>query len=509
MERYMRFLTVLVLIFLMSACGGSVKKDLKPSTDWVEGEYLPSKNFANICIDPRQNNDYQDLLGNYQDENSWIRSWSHETYLWYNELPDIDPASIKDPIDYFDRMKTSAKTSNGLPKDRFHYTQSTEEYEHYKKSGVSIGYGASFTISFDPTRVFINFTELNSPARRAGILRGDEVIKVNNQIISDINSQEGFDILFNAAFPSKIGDSHSFVIRQNNLEPKETFAVTLKSDAIIESPLYENSLIEINGRKIGYIVLNTFAVTTAEKKLIDMINNFKKDQIDELILDLRYNPGGFLAISAELSTMIAGLEASNHTFTQLVYNDKLSVNNQAYEFPKKALGIEKNSPYEGQALPTLNIPRVYVITTNNTASASELLINGLRGIDFEVVLIGGSTHGKPYGWVPRDNCGITYSAIQFKMANAKGFSDYNDGFVPVPPDSDNTREKVKGCVVLDDYSRNLGDRHEKMLSTAIYHIENNSCPTTLANINNMTSHPLSKMRGEVLKRFPNKGLLLQ
>lgn len=238
-----------------------------------------------------------------------------------------------------------------------------------------------------------------------------------------------------------------------------------------------------------------------------MINNFKNSQIDELILDLRYNSGGFLAISAELSTMIAGLEVSNHSFTQLVYNDKLSANNQAYEFPTKAVGIDKNSSYEGQPLPTLSLSRVYVITTNNTASASESLINGLRGIDFEVVLIGGSTHGKPYGWVPRDNCGITYNSIQFKMANAKGFGDYNDGFIP--SDSDNTREKVQGCVVLDDYSKELGDNNEKMLAAAIYHIENNSCPTTLANMNNKPSHPLSKIRGEVINRFPNTGLLLQ
>ena len=110
----------------------------------MQGEYLPSKNFANICSNPRLNNKYQDLAGDYVEEKNWIRSWSHETYLWYNELPDIDPALIEDPNEYFNLMKTSSTTSNGLPKDRFHYAQNTEEYNQYAETGVFAGYGFYF-----------------------------------------------------------------------------------------------------------------------------------------------------------------------------------------------------------------------------------------------------------------------------------------------------------------------------------------------------------------------------
>ena len=83
----------------------------------------PSRNLANICANPDEN----DIQGTVIDENKWIRSWSYETYLWYNELPDIHPAAESDPIAYFHRMKTSAKTASGRSKDRFHYTQKTVE----------------------------------------------------------------------------------------------------------------------------------------------------------------------------------------------------------------------------------------------------------------------------------------------------------------------------------------------------------------------------------------------
>ena len=106
---------------------------------------------------------------------------------------------------------------------------------------------------------------------------------------------------------------------------------------------------------------------------------------------------------------------------------------------------------------------------NNTASASESLINGLRGIDFEVILIGGSTTGKPYGWLPEENCGTTYSTIQFKGVNAKGFGNYSDGFIPST--QDNGGDQVKGCIVYEDIKHLLGDKNEKMLATAIYHID--------------------------------------
>ena len=206
----MRFLTIFVLIFLLIGCSDeTVKKstdtsNTKETTDeedtnypveiplrnWVQNEYQPSKNFANICSNPRQNNKYQDLAGDYVDENNWIRSWSHETYLWYNELPDINPAAIQDPINYFDQMKTSAITNSGSAKDRFHIAVDTAESELLSETGISVGYGASAKQDRETKRVYVTYTEPNSPARNANISRGTEILAADGVYIGSVISRK-------------------------------------------------------------------------------------------------------------------------------------------------------------------------------------------------------------------------------------------------------------------------------------------------------------------------------
>ena len=111
-------------------------------------------------------------------------------------------------------------------------------------------------------------------------------------------------------------------------------------------------------------------------------------------------------------------------------------------------------------MPSLDLSRVFVLTGGGTCSASESIINGLRGIDLEVIQIGATTCGKPYGFYPADNCGTTYFSIQFQSVNAKGFGDYPDGFSP-----QNTARtegvSVPGCVVGDDFGHALGDVDEE------------------------------------------------
>lgn len=532
----MRIFLILAALLILTACGGSSDKSQskaihpKETTNtvetnntaettntvettpnsWVQGEFMPSRNFAGLCINPRSNNEYQDLVGTYLDENNWIRSWSHETYLWYNELPDIDPAtpSLADPIDYFDLMKTSATTSSGRDKDQFHFTENTEEYNQYAEAGISAGYGAELKFLNYPRRLFIIYTESDSPARNANIGRGAEIISADGQLTSGMfDSEENFNTVINAAFPSEIGQNHTFVIKDPNSTTNRT--VTLQSASIAQQPVHTSEVFTQNDKKIGYIALNTFAVATAETQLINTIYNLKNNQINELIIDLRYNGGGYLAISAELATMIAGNKAHGEIFTKLVFNSNRSQDNLEQPFPLLSFGIDQPDTAE-TPLPQLNnLTRVYIISTDNTASASESLINGLRGINnFEVILIGTTTTGKPYGFLPAENCGTTYFTIQFKGENAKGFGDYADGFIP--SELDNGTDKVRGCGIMDDLTHPLGNENEAMLAAALYHIENGSCPTSNTDqLNSKPSHPLSAVRGQVIRRHPSSGLLLK
>ncbi|MEM8921753.1 MAG: peptidase, partial [Pseudomonadota bacterium] len=129
----------------------------------------------------------------------------------------------------------------------------------------------------------------------------------------------------------------------------------------------------------------------------------------------------------------------------------------------------------GAPLDSLDLTRLFILSTENTCSASEAVINGLRGIDVEIILIGDVTCGKPYGFYPTDNCGETYYTIQFRGLNEKGFGDYSDGFVPAES-SFAFGERVPGCVVADDLTHELGDTDEALLAAALTYRETGACP---------------------------------
>ena len=182
--------------------------------------------------------------------------------------------------------------------------------------------------------------------------------------------------------------------------------------------------------------------------------------------------------------MVAGdARTDGKTFELLQYNEDAmgtnptnDSNEQVEPIPFIDEGVGFSVP-EGQKLSTVNLPRVFILSTGNTCSASEAVINGLRGIDVEIILIGDITCGKPYGFLPTGNCGETYYTIQFRGINDKGFGDYSDGFVP-EDNNFNFGERVKGCTIGDDIENELGDTNEALLETALFYRENDSCPAT-------------------------------
>ena len=189
---------------------------------------------------------------------------------------------------------------------------------------------------------------------------------------------------------------------------------------------------------VGYLVFNDH-IATAEAELVAAINRLQG--VDDLILDIRYNGGGFLDIASELTYMISGRTG---TFETLVFNSKNPNRNPVTNQPLTPTPIHTTtqdfSLPEGQPLPTLNLNRVYVITSPNTCSASESIMNGLRGVGVQVFQIGSTTCGKPFGFYAQDNCGTTYFSIQFQGLNAMSFGDYPDGFAP--QQSDRPQQRV-------------------------------------------------------------------
>ncbi len=494
MQRFFSFSTGILLSLLLVACGGGGGSDNNltssptpnnnsseppPAPTWTFNVYPPSDQFINFCADPRSGGDpynnyqpYPDKAGTAMHEKMWLRSFTNETYLWYDEVEDNDPKQFDSVTAYFEQLKTNEQTPNGADKDQFHFYESYESFQKQAQSGVSTGYGIGWAvISTTPPRNFtVAFVEPNSPAANAGIVRGDRITAIDGV---DFIASPDTDTL-NAGLSPSESEPHVFVFESVAGEQKE---VTLTSMDIETTPVRRAQVLESNNRKVGYVQYNQF-IPTAQQELIDAFSLFRQQQIDDLVLDMRYNGGGRVIMAAQLGFMVAGNQSLERVFTTNTLNDKCQAEERSTEFESRVIDWPNNA-FTEQQLPSVSLPRVYILTTRGTASASENVINGLRGIDVEVVLIGDATRGKPYGFVPAQNCGTVYYTIQFASENAKGFGDYADGFMPSGASSSGEiglTANVPGCQVSDDFSQPLGSQQEALFAAALQHIETGTCP---------------------------------
>lgn len=478
-----------MVTLLLAACGGGGSAGPTP---FQPGVFLDADTYFAKCqvprsgINPATGQAYPDVLGTITDENNFLRSYSNDTYLWYSEITDRDPSLTNDTLTYFDLLVTTATTPSGQPKDKFHFTYDSDEWFQLSQSGVSAGYGAQWALlsATPPREVVVAYTEPNSPATNLPqpLVRGAKILAIDGFDI-DVNTQVGIDALNAGLFPAGSGEQHTFTVL--DLGAATSRSVTMTSANITSAPVQNTQVYSTPTGDIGYMVFNDH-IATAEQALIDAVNqlkNFNGGQgIDDLVLDVRYNGGGYLAIASELAYMIAGTAATaGQTFEEMQFNDKHPVTNPVTgaalaptPFYNQAIGAPFNG-VPGQALPALNLPRVYVITGPGTCSASEAVMNGLRGVGVEVIQIGSTTCGKPYGFYPEDNCGTTYFTIQFRGVNAMNFGDYTDGFSPNNTPAGMAGVLLPGCSIADDFTRQLGDPMEGRLAMALALRDGQSC----------------------------------
>ena len=424
---------------------------------------LASSSVAGLCAAPRSGINpetgvaYPDKPGTLTDEKRFVRGWIDETYLWYGEVPTtLKAADYATPVAYFSVLKSPAITASGRAKDRFHYVYDTERYRQLSQNGVAPGYGMEFAFvrNSRPRDLRIAFTEPGSPAAAAGISRGAKVLEVDG-----VDVIEGTDTtaLNRGISPTTIGESHTFKLQEGSA----TRTVTLAAASVTQTPVQNVKSIDTASGRVGYLLFNDH-ISTSEPQLIDAVNQFKLDGVQDLVLDMRYNGGGQLSIASRLATMVPSSGAtSGKTFERLVFNDK----NPFQLSPAETVIPFYGTSRTGAPLPRLGLSQVTVLVGPDTCSASESVVNGLRGIDVKVNLVGGATCGKPYGFFPQDNCGTSYFAIQFQGINAKGFGDYGDGFVP-------------DCSVADDFDHALGDPAEARLAAALAMRSGGACPAS-------------------------------
>jgi hypothetical protein len=477
----------------LGACGGgggggsSAGNDDSGGTSggWTPGVFLDADTYAAHCVAPRSGIDpysgapYLDLPGSRTDENNWLRSWTHDLYLWYDEVTDRNPADYA-TLEYFDLLKTFATTPSGTAKDKFHFTYPTDEWIALSQSGVSAGYGAEWIILAEvpPRQLVVAFTQPGSPATApaASLARGAEVLTVDGVDLVYANDQASVDVLNAGLWPSSAGEVHTFTVMDPGAGVERV--VTMQSANVTSHPVQNVTAVQTATGRVGYLLFNEH-IATAEQALHDAVVDLRAEDIDDLVLDLRYNGGGYLDIASELAYMIAGpVPTAGRTFEELRFNDKHPVTNPVTGAPLAPVPFHTTAQgFSGLtgALPSLDLSRVFVLTGPNTCSASESIMNGLRGVGVEVIQLGSTTCGKPYGFYAWDNCGTTYFSIQFKGVNEVGFGDYTDGFAP-SHGAATSDTIVPGCAVLDDFTHALGDPEEIRFAAALAYRDGQGCP---------------------------------
>jgi hypothetical protein len=468
----MTLVAAFVFTAALSACGGGGGgSGSVPNSNGIP----PSAQSAQQCS---ATNPYASAAlksGSLSIEKQWLRSYFDEAYLWYDEVPVVDAtataysntADVYTSLDnYFEALKTPVLTASGARKDKFGFTYPTEQWNALSQSGVTAGYGfepvfGSLVVNAqNPNRnIRIAYVEPGTEAATKALRRGDQIVTVDG-VSADTNTPAGVAVLNAAFFPDTAGVAHNWVFSRAG---SANLSVTLTTANITKVPVLQRSVVTaLDGKKVGYLVFNDH-LATAEQQLVEAVNYFNSQGIEDLVLDVRYNGGGYLYIASELAYMIAGpARIQSKLFELLSYNNKRGAGTTTPFY---------NTSTGGSSLPTLSLPRVYVLTQSGTCSASESIINGLRGVDVDVRLIGGTTCGKPYGFTAKDNCGISYFPIEFKGTNAKGFGDYPDGFIPAGTGSTG----IAGCTVTDDLSHPLGDTSEAMLATALAYRSTGAC----------------------------------
>ncbi|MEQ3697428.1 MAG: S41 family peptidase [Pseudomonadales bacterium] len=521
--RFGRPLVIALLTgFAIVGCGGGGGSDSGSDTPsssgggstgptYTPGVFEDPSNFVARCENPRTFNDingnpYNDQSGSILYENHFLRSWSNDTYLWYNELPDLDPGDYNDPIEYFELLRTDATTPSGNLKDRFHFTYETSEYEKLSQAGISVSYGIDWALvqSSPPRELYIRYIEPSSPAdiSTADLARGVKVLAIDGV---DVENGNDVDTLNAGLFPSSIGESHTFTVQ--NVGSSQTRDVTLSAVEVESDPVPIVDVFNTTSGNVGYVFFNDHNFVS-EDKLIDAMTFLGTNNVSDLVLDLRYNGGGLLYIASQLSYMIAGSTATNgRVFDELRFNDKHPTINPVTgatltPTPFYNTASQYSDKYGSSfPLPALDLNRVFILTTGGTCSASEAIINGLRGVDVDVVLIGSTTCGKPYGFYPTDNCGTTYFTIQFDGSNDKGQGGYSDGFTPMnEPVAPGILQN--GCYVVDDLFSPLGDVNDPMVTAALDYRVSSSCPV----VTTVSKSPASEFRAFKLNASGSESL---
>ena len=365
-------------------------------------------------------------------------------YYWNDLLPNtVAVGDYATPEDLLAFLTTfSPDDENGQPIDAvrgFSYIGSAEADAQFFGEGKFEGFGFSRRhLTADDIRLTRVFS--GSPADLGGLARGQRILELNGRTIAEIEAAEGLDAVFDTT-------PIDFTMRELN---GNEFTVSIAHEIVTIDPVPQWRLIPTaGGPPVGYLELSTF-ISTANPVFDTVFAAFRTNGVTDVIIDLRYNGGGLVNTAELLGDFFGGDVAENLTFSKTVFNSDRAAQNNDEEFFERRTN-------------SMSLSRLVVIATRGTASASELVTNGMDA-HVEVAIVGDRTYGKPVGQVGLEFCEKILRPIAFQTFNADDFGDYFDG-LPVNP----------GCAAEDDLSVAVGSDTDPNMVTALGYLETGGC----------------------------------
>ncbi|MDX2052169.1 MAG: S41 family peptidase [Polyangiaceae bacterium] len=366
-------------------------------------------------------------------QNQHAKELMQDVYLWADSVPDVDPSKYASPAEVVAAMRNQqfdhwSGVSNAGPRQNY----------FDKGEFFGIGYQA---VGDTAGNVRLSFVHPDSPAALAGLMRGDTLLEINGKTTAQINAEQLWGSIEG---PNEKGFAVPYKVRRASGEVVDL--IVLKDTVVIRTVAVKNVFTQ-GADKVAYLLFTGF-LGTSDKDLREAFAELKPLGITKFILDLRYNGGGFVSVATDLASLIVGPPGVGKPFTILAHNKKYASEDTVtflHEEPEALSGTE-----------------LVALTGPGTASASELLLNGLRPL-MNVRLVGAPTHGKPVGGSTWTRCELAVSPITFRTLNGEGMGDYFGGLMP-------------DCTVPDDLDHSLGDPEESRLKVALGLLRGEACP---------------------------------
>ena len=330
---------------------------------------------------------------------------TRDVYLWNTQIPsDFNARTYDGPSDIMVGIRQySNEPGFSDPVDHYSFAMKQDEWNNLSNGIISdFGLNAFF---FTDNDLRVRLVEEASPAGKAGIKRGWKFVKVAGS--TDINSANS-DFLVQNIYQSP---STAFTFEKPD---GSTVDITLESQTYQEHPVILDSIYTVGGKKAGYIVFNSFLGDTTQvmNELTSVFNHFVAENVTDVIVDLRYNGGGYVSVAEGLANLLVKSSANGSIMMTQQYNSNYADLNEVTIFHKRG---------------ALNINNIFFVVTDNTASASELLINNLKPY-MNVKLVGPEpTYGKPVGFYPIPVGDWYIFPVSFRSTNGQNQGNYFDG----------------------------------------------------------------------------------